>query len=212
VGGSSASTTEAAYPAAGAYVYRQRGFEEFCTGSCDKHPLPRTNKVMASYTQHSHDSATVVTKDRSPDRYVRTTTDFTSSGASIAEVYFRSQYSGVKFSNDYRLQPPAESLRFPLTAGERWSGSWKAGMSGDYRVSVLGRETVTAAGTRVNAFKISTITHFRGDYQGKAAVTVWIDPATKAIVRTSGALSLKNSFGSYDSTFQTLLTNAPGYS
>lgn len=202
-----------AYPAAGTYVYAQSGTEEFCAGGrCDREQLPPTQRELTKITAHNADRTTIVSEVRpAKGRYVRTTFDYSDDVAAITEVYYSFDYNGFSFSDDYKPDPPVRSILFPLTVGRSWSGSWKAKTSGTYAMKVASSETVSVNGRDTRAFKLETNEHFSGEYRGTAAVTVWVDPATKAVVKTSGALHLENSIGSYDTTLTTVLRSGPSY-
>lgn len=202
----------ALYPAPGTYAYSQSGFEQFCTTSCEREALPKTQRVSNSVKSRSRRSAVIVSEAQaSSNRVMRTTSTFARNGARVTEVYVRFAYRGFAFTNTYRPQPPVESLRFPLQTGDTWSGQWRARVSGDYRVAVEGYETVTAGGRRVKAAKLDTTTHFRGEFEGSAHITIWLDPETKAVVQTAGNLDVKSAFGRYVTGFQTRLSSGPGY-
>ncbi len=141
----------------------------------------------------------------------RTTTRYTASAAAITEVYVRFAYSGYTFDQTYRPRPPVQSLRFPLRAGDSWSGSWRGKVSGSYSAQVVGREVVTVSGAGVDAMKVQTRTNFRGDFSGRANATVWVDPRTRAVVRTAGNLRVESTYGSYETGFATSLLSGPGY-
>ena len=208
-GGSKAS---ALYPTSGTYVYAQSGYEEFCTTTCDRQKLPNRQAVTSRLTGRSRGSAVVVTEAQASDsRMMRTTTSYNRKTADITEVYVRFTYSGFTFSQTYRPSPPVASLRFPLTSGDRWQGKWDGQVSGDYKVTVLGRENVSAARRTVQAVKLDTRTNFHGDFEGSANLTVWIDPDTRAILKTAGNLSVSSSFGDYSTGFATALSSGPGY-
>lgn len=202
----------ALYPAPGTYAYSQSGFEQFCTTSCEREALPKTQRVSNSVKSRSRRSAVIVSEAQaSSNRVMRTTSTFARNGARVTEVYVRFAYRGFTFTNTYRPQPPVESLRFPLRPGDRWSGEWRARVSGDYRVAVEGYETVMAGNRRVKAAKLDTTTHFRGEFEGSAHITIWLDPETKAVVQTAGNLDVKSAFGRYVTGFQTRLSSGPGY-
>ena len=211
-GGRKGSGGAALFPASGRYVYSQNGYEEFCAATCDRQKLPARQPVTSTIADRSAGSASVVTEMRSSGaRLTRTTTRYSRASADITEVYIKFSYGGYAFNQTYRPQPAVESLRFPMTGGDSWSGSWKGSVSGDYRVSVAGNEAVTAGGRSVSAMKLQTRTHFRGDFEGTANATVWIDPRTKAIVKTAGNLAVDSNFGSYSTAFSTALVSGPGY-
>ncbi len=207
------SGVAAAYPSPGTYVYSQSGTEEFCAGSnCDREQLPPTTREETSITNRASGHTTIVSEMRPAEgRYVRTTFDYSSDVALITEVYYSFDYNGFAFSDDYKPDPPVRSVVFPLSVGKSWSGSWQAKTSGSYSMKVGALEEVTVGGHPVRAYKLNTTERFKGEYRGTAAVTVWVDPETKAIVKTSGALQLANSFGSYDTTFTTVLERGPQY-
>ena len=202
----------ALFPASGRYVFNQNGYEEFCSGTCQREKLPPRQAVTSSVVSRSEGSATVVTEMRSSNsRMTRTTTRFTRGSADIVEVYVKFTYSGYTFEQTYRPQPPVESIRFPIVNGDSWRASWKGDVSGDYGASVQGREAVNVNGRSVKAAKLQTSTRFRGDFEGTANATIWVDPKTKAIVKTAGNLAVDSDFGSYSTGFATALVSGPGY-
>ena len=217
-GGSSSDAGSAkessAYPAAGTYTFSQSGYEEFCdnAGQCDKDKLPARQPTNVTYESSSEDSALVVAEQEESDsRLTRTWTRFTSSGAHIEKMYVRFNYSGFTFERTYEPKPPVEALRFPLTAGESWSGEWRASTSGEYSVKVGRKTTLEIGGRRVAAYPVQTDVEFRGDFEGKSRITAYIDPDTKAIVATDGALNVTTRFGRYSTVFETKLASGPGY-
>ena len=204
--------SSAAYPAAGTYSYRQKGFEEFCQGaSCERERLPARQPVTIETENAGPDQATVEIEIKSGSRTVRSTTRFDRAHALITKVYVRFAYSGFNFEETYTPEPPVDSLRFPLTAGESWSGSWRDSTSGDYRVAVFDKETLQVGGRSVQAFHYQTFTDFRGQFSGRSKVDTWIDPATKAIVKTDGVLNVTSAFGRYSTSFKTELRSGPEY-
>ena len=199
-------------PAAGSYVYSQNGFEEFCAAGCDRQRLPKRQVIETTVPERSADAATVVTEAQaSRNRMARTTTRYTRAGAFVTEVYVRFAYAGYTFERTYRPRPMVESMRFPLEPGTSWSGSWKGKVSGSYSVSVTGRDTIHVAGRAVDALRVETSTRFRGDFEGRANATLWIDPRTKALVKTAGNLSVASAYGRYTTGFATALSSGPGY-
>jgi hypothetical protein len=204
----------AAYPAAGAYVYAQKGSEAFCdpSGSCERHRLPPTQRISTSHAQRTRSEAMVVTEvESSNGRYVRTTMHFTPDAGFVTQVYYRLVYEGLTLHEQYDPDPPVPQFRFPLKVGREWDASWKAGTSGDYHARVTDVENVDVGERSVEAFRIETLTNFRGDLKGRGSIVVWFDAATRAIVRTNGALNLEASYGSYNTNFRTTLKSAPGY-
>ena len=211
-GGSRSRGKGALAPAAGSYVYSQSGFEEFCAAGCDRQPLPKRQVIETTVPQRSAARATVVTEAKaSNSRMARTTTRYTRAGAFVTQVYVRFSYAGYSFERTYRPQPEVESLRFPLTPGASWSGTWEGKVSGSYSMSVVGRETTTVSGRAVKTFKVETSTRFRGDFDGRAHATLWIDPRTKALVKTAGNLNVESAYGRYATGFATTLSSGPGY-
>ncbi|MDQ3951861.1 MAG: hypothetical protein M3279_02680 [Actinomycetota bacterium] len=203
----------AGYPAAGDYVYAQDGWERFCQGpSCNKEPLPETATTSASYSQRSADAAVVVTETRSSEKQkLTTTTRYTREKALITKVVIDFTYSGLDFAQSYEPQPPIEALLFPLSAQDGWRGRWKARTSGDYRVRILGRDAVSIGGRSVSAYRLETVTNFRGDFSGRAQMSVWIDPETAMVLKTDSDVAVVSNFGEYTSSFETTLRSGPGY-
>jgi hypothetical protein len=205
--------SSAVYPAAGNYSYSQNGYEEFCNGpQCDRHALPRSQPVRITHQDAGADAAVIVMEMQSSDnRLTRSTMRFSRAGAVITKVYVRFAYEGFVFEETYTPKPPVEALRFPLETGASWRGSWKDSTSGDYAIRVLEREAVEVGGRTVQAFRVETITDFRGQFNGRSKIETWIDPATKAIVQTDGVLNVNSAFGRYSTSFSTQLASGPGY-
>jgi len=212
-GAEPAGSQSARSPAMGSYVYAQQGYEEFCSGaSCDRSDLPRRQAISLKLVGRSAAGDEVLSEIRGPgDRLFQTTTVYSHQKASVTRVYVRMAYEGFVFENEYQPAPPVEILRFPLRAGDSWSGSWKAETSGSYTAQVVGRETISVGGRDVAAFKVSTDTTFRGEFEGTSDAQVWVDPQTRAVLRTSGLLRLKTNLGGYNTAFQTDLVSGPGY-
>ena len=205
--------SSASFPAAGNYVYAQRGSERFCAGGrCERRALPKQQTVDVTITRRGNEGATVVTEaSSSDDRMLRTTTDYNRSQALITDVYTRLSYEGFVFENDYHPAPPVESLRFPLRDGASWRGSWRDSTSGNYEVRVFGPTSLEVAGRAVRAFQVATTTTFKGEFNGEAKTLAWIDPATKAVVKLSGSADLSSTYGRYVTEFSNSLRSGPGY-
>lgn len=201
------------YPAAGEYTYAQDGHEEFCQGpSCDKRPLPETQTVEVSYGSRSGDTATVVTKTVSSDRQTLTTTmRYSPQGAEITKVVVDFSYESFDFSQTYEPQPPVDALLFPLKRGKRWSGTWKARTSGDYKMRVQAVEDFEIDDKPTKVYRISSVTNFKGDFSGRAQTTLWLDWRTKSLIKTDGKIAVASGFGEYTSSFNTLIQHGPGY-
>lgn len=204
--------SSASYPAPGSYTYSQDGYEEFCqAATCEREELPARQPVSILTDQGGPDGAIVVMEMRSGNRLVRSTTRFNREHALVTKVYVRFAYNGFTFEETYSPEPPVDSLRFPLTAGESWSGSWRDSTSGDYRIRVFDKEAMSVGGRSVQAFRYETFTDFRGQFNGRSKVETWIDPATKAIVKTRGVLNVTSAFGRYSTSFGTQLQSGPAY-
>lgn len=199
------------WPAPGDYLYSQKGFEEFCSGTCSHERLPPRQEIDTRVTQETSNGAVVVTETRSEGQVMRTTTRWSRTTALITQVYIRLTYRGFTFEQTYAPSPAVASLRFPLSSGKGWAGSWSGRVSGDYAVSVAGAEKVSAAGRSVKAVKLSTRTNFRGEFRGVANATLWLDPRTRAIVKTAGNLDVESNFGRYATGFKTALIGGPEY-
>ncbi len=210
--GSDGGSFAAVWPAAGDYVYGQSGFEEFCQATCDRKDLPEEQPISFSIKDRSENKGVVVSEARTSDsRKVRTTTAFTREHALITEVHTSFKYESFEFQDTYHPDPPVESLRFPLETGMSWSGKWKDKTSGEYTIAVTGRDRVNAGGDSVQAFRIETHTRFKGQFDGRSNVTVWVDPVKRMVVKTTGDIDVKSSFGRYRSEFSTRLRSGPGY-
>ena len=215
VGGEGAEddSSSAWYPRQGVYTYGQSGWEEFCDAtSCDKQDLPATKDVKTTYKEQSPSVVVVVTEaETSDNRLMRTTTRHTREGAFVTNVYIKFDYQNTSFNNSYEPEPPVEVLRLPLESGMRWSGEWTDRTSGDYEIAVGPRTAVKVGGRTVQAFEVRSVTRFRGDFDGTANVTVWVDPATAAVVKTKGSMDLDSFFGTYRTEFTATLREGPAY-
>ncbi|MDQ1605609.1 MAG: hypothetical protein QOE01_3457, partial [Actinomycetota bacterium] len=100
---------------------------------------------------------------------------------------------------------------YPLTVGRDWHGSWKGDVSGDYEAAVASAESVTVGGSHIATRKVFSVTNFRGEFQGRADLTAWIDPQTLAVVRAKGIVHLKSSYGGYNTKFEMSLSSGPSY-
>lgn len=212
-GGARRGDRIALFPAPGTYVYDQSGSERFCqSGTCDERNLPDTQRVRTAVRNRSDDAAVVVSEAQvSESRFSRTTMRFTRRAAFITKVHARFSYGAFEFQNTYRPRPPVESFRWPLRAGMEWSGSWRDDISGSYEIRVVRGVRMRVGKSAVEAIQLDTRTQFRGDYEGEARITVWVDPRTRAVVRTDGHMRLRSAFGSYATDFVTALRSAPVY-
>jgi hypothetical protein len=205
-GGAPASAGGAAWPAAGTYVYAQDGFEEFCSPQCERYALPPKQRIETSHSSRSATGAVVVTRARaSGDRLVKTTTRYTDTAARVLEVHLAYSYEGFDFSRTYRPSPPVASLKFPLRSGRTWSGSWQGDVSGSYSVEVEGRESFSGSPVA----RLGTTTRFRGDFEGRANVTMWVDPRDGTVMKTAGNMTVEMGFGTYRTGFATALRTGP---
>lgn len=200
------------HPPQGAYAFAQRGFEAVCrAGACSRRDLPPRQDLTLRVARRDEGTALVVQEMTSGDWYTRTHMRFGRHRTHVLEVHVEVQFGAVTFAETYRPQPPVEALRWPLRPGARWSGSWSAGTSGDYRVDVIEQERVRVGGAAVDAIKIETATTFRGDFSGKADILAWIDPIRRVVVKTAGRLDLRSRYGDYHSSFVSRLRRGPGY-
>lgn len=205
--------SSALHPAAGRYVYRQRGYERFCqAAACEQQPLPPRQPVDVSVRARGPQRTVVVSEMRASDnRMVRTTTGFSRRNAIVTDVYARFTYEGFSFENSYTPRPPVETLRFPLKQGAHWSGSWEDSTSGDYSIDVLARENLEVSGRALQAYKLSMVTDFRGEFTGTSKALLWVDVATKTVVKTTGKVDLRSSFGRYVTEYDNHLRSGPRY-
>ncbi len=209
-GGSTTGTLHV--PGSGAYVYDQTGSEKFCTTTCSTQTLPPTRTMSLTMEDRTSDAVTLAFAGQvSKMRYTRDAFRFTRARAQLLETYVRFSYRGAEFENAYAPDPPFDVVRFPIASGASWSGSWQADTYGTYTVDVGARESVNVGGNTVKAFRVHIVTTFTGDADGNQDLTVWIDPATNATVRTAGSLSARTFLGRYETTFDATLRSAPGY-
>lgn len=212
-GGGEDDGSSAFAPAAGTYVYDQNGYEEFCdASSCDREDLPPTQDVATTHEKRSANEVVVVTEAQASDsRFTKTTTRHTRARALITNVQIRFNYQGFRFNNSYQPEPPIEAVRYPLQEGSSWSGSWEDSTSGRYSIEVGAKRSVMVGNATVQAFPVRTRTTFSGEFEGRADVVTWIDPATAAIVKLEGEIRVQSVFGRYGSEFSASLRSAPGY-
>jgi hypothetical protein len=194
-------------PRSGGYLYAQAGWEEFCAGTCHRSDLPPSTEVEISVTSLAAGRLRVVSRSGSSDRSTRTTSFLTREGLDIAEVELR--YGN--FSNTYRPSPPVRSLRSPLRVGDAWTSEWRAETSGTYSAEVVAVEPLVVGERRVEAFKLDTVTTFHGDLRGTMRSLVWVDPETAMTLRTRGKARIASDFGRFNSNFDTMLLEGPGY-
>jgi hypothetical protein len=102
-------------------------------------------------------------------------------------------------------------LRFPLTAGASWTGTWSGSTSGKYSVHVVGQQKMTVAGRSVTVYRIERTLDLSGDVQGHDAVTQWFDPATGIGVKAMDEGNFTNRYGTYHTKSTTSLQSGPGY-
>jgi hypothetical protein len=201
-----------AHPTKGHYAYDQSGWEEFCQATCDRDTLPDTQPVSVRLDRAEDGSVTVTVEARpSKERTARTTAQYTDSSALVTDVYTSYEYAGFEFSTAYQPDPPVPSLLFPLRVGKQWSAKWEAETSGEYHAAIVGREVVATATGDVDAYKIDTEMDFRGEFDGSAVVTLWIDPESLSVVMSEGRLEASSRYGDYRTKFETVLRSGPGY-
>jgi hypothetical protein len=212
-GGSEDDGSSAFAPAPGTYIYNQTGYEEFCdASSCDRKDLPPTQEVATTHKERSSRAIVVVTEAESSDRrFTRTTTRHTREHALVTNVQIRFNYQGFNFNNSYQPEPPVESVRYPLREGSSWSGSWEDSTSGTYSISVGAPRSVTVGNATVQGWPVRSRTTFTGEFEGRADVVTWIDPATAAVVKIAGEIDVESVFGSYRSEFSATLRSGPSY-
>lgn len=201
------------FTAPGDYVYQQSGYERFCgAATCEREDLPDRQSMKVTLEQRSSESAVVVAEARaSGNRLMRTTTRFTRGVALVTKVYARFSYEGFTFENSYAPKPPVESLRFPMSDGQSWSGRWTDSTSGTYSFEVGEREELEVGGRVVQAFRVTYEMTFEGEFEGSSDGTVWVDPATRVVVASAGRLDLTSSFGRYVTEGRTRLLSGPRY-
>ncbi len=212
-GGSEDDHSSALHPAAGRYLYDQTGYESFCqAATCERQDLPREQPVEVRLKEKAGGRALVVSEvTPSDNRMVRTTATFTRARSLVTNVYARFDYEGFTFENTYQPEPPVEALRFPLEDGRSWSGRWRDSTSGTYEVRVFGTEPVSVGGASVNAVKLQTVTEFSGEFEGTGLSVIWLDPASRAVVKAKGKIELNSAFGRYITEFSNQLTSGPGF-
>jgi len=203
---------EAKYPAAGDYRYTQTGFEQLCSGSCDRKDLPSSMVMAVSYASRLSGGMRVITEGQvSQMRFTRDMTDWTPTGASVDQYFVRFTDGPVQYENSYSPGPPVRTLHLPLRGGDQWSGSWSAQTSGTYSVCVRSKDSLVVGGRPVFAYQVETRMMFSGEFHGSEDVTLWIDPASLTTVRAQGTLNVQGLGGAYKTQFDMDLQSAPGF-
>lgn len=126
----------------------------------------------------------------------------------------RFERRGFTFTDVYEPDPPVVSLTLPVALGQTWSGSWEdrnGQIDGSYRIEVTARRELDIAGRTVSAFRLDVATDFRGEYEGRSDIAVWLDIDTNTMLRSSGQLELEGAFGSFATRFRVRYLSGPAY-
>lgn len=202
-------------PMSGDYHYRQQGYEQQCLNTCSGgQNLPDAATLQSVRQATASDRVTVRSITAWSSRWrTEITTDYFDDHAEITSIEMR--HAGTPAWRE-RVVPaaPIQWARFPATTGSKWSGQWDDDryaqdnvIKGSYSIEVMGRPTVTIAGRKVRTYKFHTVINFTGTHTGKWDLNVWIDPKTRAIVKTSGTIRMD----AYEMSVLTTLRAGPGY-
>ncbi|MFN2525034.1 MAG: serine/threonine protein kinase [Actinomycetota bacterium] len=202
-------------PISGVYNYTQQGYEQECTQSCAQgRNLQDTAKVEVARRPSASDRVTILTQTESSNRWnTEVLTDYLENRAEITSIYMR--YSGViataSFTQQITPDTPIELFRFPFKQGQNWEGEWidsndaNGVTSGNYRVSVAGPKRVRSAGRKRDAVKVHVVFNFSGANTGSWDLFYWVDPRTRATLKTSGTVKVD----SYESSVVATLKSGP---
>lgn len=158
-----------AVPRPGTYTYDLSGTKNPVLGIAQPYPAGATLVIDIA-----HSGTDVVSTATSAQDQVKTTTKQAYQASKILLTFSNLTLVGLS-SYDCTYLPPPEVLPIPLAAGTVPSQSWSgAQCSGTLQLSVLGAETVTAAGQTWNVWRVHTLLH----YVAQASVDATMDSTT----------------------------------
>jgi hypothetical protein len=215
-----ACTTEIRPPEEGVYTWYTCGKEEGqCTGN-DSEPrgseefgglprdLPRRGQRYVAITGTNTWNNVHIYAEEHREEFDLAVT---------AEGVFNSRYEvdikvgPVGGGSDMRQQPPIQFVKFPLTDGLSWKGSWKdanEGTDGSYSCRVVGREVLTIGGVKVRTWVIEASLKLQGpDNVGDVNVRFWVSPENRQTVQEFYDQRIQTPQGPYRGKWMVTLAN-----
>jgi hypothetical protein len=198
---------QVAIPKAGTYVYDLSG-----TTQSPLLGIPQRYQPGATLSIDVSQAGTEVTsKATSSQDQVQTTTKQTYQASRVLLTFSNLTFLGLA-SYDCTYAPPPELLPIPLQAGtlptQAWSG---AQCSGTLQLTVVGAETVAAAGQTWNAWRVHTVLHYvaQSSVDATADTTSLISPELGTIVTSDSTTSGKVAGSTFNSHQITSLKTHP---
>lgn len=202
-----------AFPAPGEYVYAQSGTETLCSTTACGTPRPLPDRMYATVTHggRSGGSDALSFEFRiAQGRTIGVDARYSDSAATLHRFRAELTEAGITQKETIDPSPPMTLMKFPLTQGKRWAGTFTDGDSrGEYEFHVTGLETIQAGGARVRAWKIEGSIEASGDGEATIALTTWIDPETRTFMRLSGSIDATYDLARYKASFTDTLATAP---
>jgi hypothetical protein len=194
-------------PKAGTYVYDLSG-----TTQSPLLGIPQAYQAGATLSIDVSQAGTEVTsKATSSQDQVQTTTRQTYQASKVLLTFSNLTFLGLA-SYDCTYAPPPEILPIPVQAGTVPTQSWSgAQCSGTLQLSVLGAETVTAAGQVWNVWRVHTVLHYVAQSSVDATMdtTSLFSPDLGTIVTGDSTTSGKVAGSAFNSHQVTVLRSHP---
>ena len=204
-------------PYSGNYDYTQQGYEQECSGTCsDGRNLPERVTVQSTRLPTGSDRVRVRTITNTSDRWrTEVVTDYFDDRVEIVSVEMR-HGNTLTPAWRQRVEPaaPIQWLSYPLAKGKSTSGSWDddlhaqdSATRGSYEAEVVGSPTISINREATRTFRVHLVVEFSGPQTGTWDLNLWVDPDTRAIVKTSGTIKIDT----YEMSVVTTLKAGPGY-
>lgn len=208
------------HPAYGTYAYAQAGYERVCPeggGTCldEGGDLPGEQVARVARYGFSEPPLILARTEMSSRLSSRATIEYRPGDALLHEMIISFDTRLADFKVTLTPDPPESWLRFPLTPGSTWSGSWTSRSApGEFSVEVLKRATTNISGEAVRTYKTHLVLTWEGSHAGAMDVYNWIDPRTGLTLESAGTLRAATGIQRYyyETAFRTLLRQGPGYS
>lgn len=176
-GRSTAAEESITEPQLGVYDYTISGTYQY--GSESRQRYPSKARMVVEYVGKDEDP-----EESGPQFTTRTTWNFAQDTLVTTTQWEPGRvlllYTNLLSDGEHRCvyEPPVEILRLPIQAqvlpAQPWEG---AECSGEIQVSVLRKESVSAAGRRWEAWKVRQVMRYvMGDLEGTRDDTIWISP------------------------------------
>lgn len=113
--------------------------------------------------------------------------------------------------SDMRQSPPIQLIKFPLTDGLSWKGSWEDlndGTNGSYSCRVAGREVLTIGGVKVRTWVIEAALKLQGpENEGEVNLRFWVSPENRQTVQEFYDQSIQTPQGPYNGRWMVTLAD-----